>query len=80
MLSPEYINWYNAVPPYSATPHGGIPSDAFVHTVSIEVIYQCYSHMAYHFMWIKNTSPRYIITYTWSDTHGNILITMQYLF
>ena len=38
----EFVNWYNAVPPYSATPHGGIPSDAFVHTVSIEVTYPCY--------------------------------------
>ena len=36
--SHEFVKWADISPPYTATPHIGIPSDAFVHSTQIEQI------------------------------------------
>ena len=34
----EFVKWSDICPPYNATPHIGIPPDAFVHSTQIEQI------------------------------------------
>ena len=53
--SHQFVRWSEFVPAYSAKPHNGIPSEAFVHSINTEV--------SGHIIYVSPTLRQNLITF-----------------